>query len=257
LPESAGLFLTAGFFPLENLELSGKDKSLYAVQLGGDWRPSPRVALKGGLAYYRYTNVTGDPDDCDAEFENESVLPSLQYGNSLFDVSCVIDPLDPSLDVLQAGLASEFRLVNLTAEVDVKLTDEIHLVATGDLVINTGYDRGDVRRRVAGGVEFTDTGDGGNLGWLANILVGKPDIQKLNDWNLSIGYRYIEPDAVLSTFTSSDFHLGGTNAKGFVIEGNYGLNRFVSLTARLYSTQEIEGPRFGADTVILDLNARF
>ena len=38
-------------------------------------------------------------------------------------------------------------------------------------------------------------------------------------------YRYLERDAVLDAFTDSDFHLGGTDAKGYQLGFDLGLSR--------------------------------
>jgi Putative porin len=70
-------------------------------------------------------------------------------------------------------------------------------------------------------------------------------------------YKYIERDAVLDAYNDSDFHLGGTNAKGWVIGGNYGLMKNLWFTGRWLSTDVITGPKYGIDTLQLDLNAKF
>ena len=45
-------------------------------------------------------------------------------------------------------------------------------------------------------------------------------------------------------FTDSDFRLGGTNAKGWVIGGNYGLAKNIWFTGRWLSANEITGPPY-------------
>jgi hypothetical protein len=67
----------------------------------------------------------------------------------------------------------------------------------------------------------------------------------------------LERDAVLDAFTDSDFNLGGTNAKGFVLGGSYGVEKNAWLTARWFSANEIDGPPLSIDTLFLDLNVRF
>jgi hypothetical protein len=62
---------------------------------------------------------------------------------------------------------------------------------------------------------------------------------------------------VLDAFTDSDFHLGGTNAKGWVVGGNYGLMKNTWLTGRWLSSDVITGPKYGIDTLQVDINTRF
>ena len=80
---------------------------------------------------------------------------------------------------------------------------------------------------------------------------------KLHDWQVSLGYKYIEADAVLDGFTDSNFHFGGTDAKGWVLMGNYGLGKNTWLHARYLSTDSISGPDLGIDVLFIDLNARY
>ncbi|WP_246048339.1 putative porin [Hankyongella ginsenosidimutans] len=62
---------------------------------------------------------------------------------------------------------------------------------------------------------------------------------------------------MLDGYTESDFHLGGTNAKGYFVTGNFGLFDNVWLTGRWLSADQVYGPRFGIDVLQLDLNASF
>jgi hypothetical protein len=62
---------------------------------------------------------------------------------------------------------------------------------------------------------------------------------------------------VLDALTDSDFNLGGTNAKGFIVGGSYGVDDNVWLSLRWISSDQIEGLPLSIDTMQLDLNARF
>ncbi len=61
------------------------------------------------------------------------------------------------------------------------------------------------------------------------------------------------PDA----FTDSDFHLGGTNAKGYFIGGAFAPYRNVTIGGRWLSANEIVGDPFAIDVLQLDLNVAF
>jgi hypothetical protein len=99
--------------------------------------------------------------------------------------------------------------------------------------------------------------DGGQNGMMARLTVGYPVLRDRWDWNVFAGYKYLESDAVLDAFTDSDFHLGGTNAKGYFIGGGLGIARNVDLSMHIYSTNEITGAPYSVDIVQLDLNGRF
>ena len=77
------------------------------------------------------------------------------------------------------------------------------------------------------------------------------------EWQAYFGYRHLERDAVLDAFTDSDFHLGGTDAKGYFIGGNYGLNKNASVGLRYLSADQIDGPPLAIDVLQVDLNAKF
>jgi hypothetical protein len=62
------------------------------------------------------------------------------------------------------------------------------------------------------------TADSLNNGWLIGLRVGKA--REPGSWAFRYIYRRIEADAVLGTFTDSDFRGGGTNAKGHEIGGS-------------------------------------
>jgi len=83
-------------------------------------------------------------------------------------------------------------------------------------------------------------------------------------WRALVGYRYLERDAVMDEFTDSDFHFGGTDARGYYVVGDYGLANRVWLRLRYLSANEIDGPAtvsgpttLGIDTLQIDVNTRF
>jgi hypothetical protein len=82
-------------------------------------------------------------------------------------------------------------------------------------------------------------------------------MENRGDWQLSLGYRRLGADAVPDAFTDSDFHLGGTNHKGFFVGAQYGLARNVWLNARWMSSNEIRGLPLSIDVFQVYLNARF
>jgi len=92
---------------------------------------------------------------------------------------------------------------------------------------------------------------------MVRATFGDTRLRVLGDFNVTFGYKYIEPDAVLDAFNDNDFHLGGTNAKGYFISGSYGLFDNTWLTARWLSAQEVYGPSLSIDVLQLELNSSF
>lgn len=56
-------------------------------------------------------------------------------------------------------------------------------------------------------------------------------------WRIGYAYQDLEADAVVGTFTDSDFAGGGTDGKGHVVELNYGLRDRLVLGLKLFSNE--------------------
>ena len=74
---------------------------------------------------------------------------------------------------------------------------------------------------------------------------------------LDEAYKRIEQDALLDAFTDSDFRLGGTNSKGYILSGSYGLAKNTAASLRYFSGDAISGAPFSVDVLQVDLNVRF
>jgi hypothetical protein len=72
-----------------------------------------------------------------------------------------------------------------------------------------------------------------------------------------VAYRYLEADAVLDAMTDSDFHLGGTNNKGYVLGLQYALGRNNWVSARWLSSTEVSGPPLSVNALQVYFNAKF
>jgi hypothetical protein len=102
-----------------------------------------------------------------------------------------------------------------------------------------------------------DPGDEETEGYMAKLTVGWPDVRLRRSWQVFLAYKHLERDAVLDAFTDSDFHLGGTNAEGWIVGGSYSLLDDTYLEARYLTADEITGPPLGIDVLQIDLGARF
>jgi hypothetical protein len=253
--EAGSGFLTLGAFPLTKLDpnpnSSAQSKWLYAGQAGVDWK-SGATGLKFGLALYEYRHVEGVPNAGDwnintvAASMNDGTAPQYrQKGNSLVQLQALNNP------TLLYGLASKFRELNLTGSIDFAQFDPVHVVLTGDYVKNIGFDRAEILQRTGRDLEPKITG------YQARLTVGKPQMAKRRDWQVFAAYKFLQRDAVLDAYTDSDFRLGGTDAKGYILGANYGIDKNTWLGFKWLSADPINGPPLKIDVLQLDLNSRF
>jgi hypothetical protein len=238
-------FINAGAFPLQEVEFSSRDKWLYGAQAGIEAKPVSDLTSKLGVAYYDFKHVVGKLNDPARPNEYDYTAPLfLQKGNTLFDI-------DPGSGIKPA-LASDYDLINVTAQIDYARWHPIHVVLTGDYVKNIGFEKSQVRSKTG-----SDDVDARTDAYSAGIQVGYPNISNFAEWNVLLVYKYLEADAVMDAFTDSDFHGGGTNAKGWVIGAGFGLYHNVWLTARWLTADEVSGPPIAIDVLQIDVNARF
>jgi hypothetical protein len=251
---SADPYITLGAFPLTELESSSDDKWLYAAQFGLDYAFADQSKLQVGAAYYHYANIVGVRNDPGNNLTDYSAVDFVQKGNSLFNIRN--DPDNTNLVLL--GLLPDYHLANVTLAYDLATLAPHHIYLTADYVKNIGFDQDDIIERRGSPIDEETTG------WLVRAAVGWPVVAKRGNWLAALSYRYLERDAVLDAFTDSDFHLGGTDAKGYVLEFQYGLDDDIWLTTKWMSSDEVEGDLigggggpFGIDTIQFDLNAKF
>jgi hypothetical protein len=243
---------------------------LTGFQAGLNWRLAPTTDLKLAAAFYGYQGIEGELDSdarygppSAADYGTRYEYPNglRQRGNSLFIANAIADPLTGST---YWGLASGFREFNLTGSLDIARFDPVHVVLTGDYVRNLAFDR-DKMARITG----SQVVDGKNTGYLAKITVGHPNMTRWGDWNVSLAYRWLGSDAVLDAFTNSDFGMGGTNNKGYILGANWGIDKNAWVSARWMSSQLIDSmapsvlgsttapTKLAVDLLQFDLNARF
>jgi hypothetical protein len=239
-----GGFLTAGVFPLQEFEYTTKDKWLFAGQAGVQYQPGKDVNVKLGVAYYYFNNVQGEYSNPNSPLLNSSVPGYVQKGNTYFDV-------DPTTGYLLA-LASNYHELNITASVDVGLWERLHLVFIGDFVRNLGFNVTQARLRT--GDPFLEKNVNG---YQVGAVFGHPQLESFLDWRAFLFYKYLGADAVIDAFTDSDFNLGGTNAKGWIVGGDLGLTKNFWLRMRWLTSNEISGPPFGVNVLQFDLNGKF
>jgi hypothetical protein len=279
-------FFVGGAFPIFNTDLNAglntvdlngpvkspsRDRWLLGAQTGFGARFDPETNLKFAVAYYDFTNLRGKlsssclvasvSDSCDTDVLRPSFA---QKGNTymrLRNIPTLTAPVT-TLNYQYYGLATDFRPVVASAQLDFAQFNPIHITLDAEYVWNTAFDRAAVAAVAVNNFAGTTTGaagpfNGGNQGWLARLTVGDREIKHLWDWNAHVGYKYLESDATVDAFVDSDFGLGGTNLKGYFVGGNVGLAENVWASVRWMSANSIAGLPYSVDVVQLDLNARF
>lgn len=243
-------FLTGGAFPLQQVALSDSDKWLLGGQAGIEYKPESDLTAKLGAAFYDYQNIVGKRNPLNQTIYNYTAPLYMQKGNTIFDIT------NPATGGKYA-VASQFKDLDLLGTLDIAYWDPIHVILTGDFVKNVGFDNGAVAA-----LSGRSTGDMQDYGIETGLLVGYPAPRRFLQWNAFAYYKYVGTDSVLDAFTDSDFHLGGTNAKGWILGAELGLMKNVWLTARWLSADQISpfqhstGP-FSVDVFQLDTNASF
>jgi hypothetical protein len=290
-------FAVAGAFPIFNTDLNAgssfdftnpdatpakarsNDKWMFGGQLGSNVRLTPETELTFGAAYYDFTNVQGrlsspcyvfgTVDFCDTDLTRPSFA---QRGNTYMALRNIIPQFDAGNNLLGQyqyfGLASAFRDVVVSARLDLGHLDPVHIILDGEYVRNVAWNRDDIMAKVlvnplpAGPtvgcpVACPQIYTGGNQGWFGRMTVGHRELRELWDWNVHVGYKYLESDAVIDAFTDSDFGLGGTNLKGYIVGANLALGPNVWAAVRWMSANQVAGAPYAVDVVQFDLNARF
>jgi hypothetical protein len=257
---SANVEVAIGAFPLQEVELSSDDKWLYGAQLRSMYTFSNNSIFRIGLSYYSFENITGVRNTTVESKDNDFTAPDyVQKGNLFYNIRNSSDP-----DAQLWALAAEYQELNLTITYEIPLSEWKHVKLTADIVKNLGYDEDEIIERVGGVTERSQGWDSGTgptkektLGYQLGVTFGWSKVNSKGRWSASLFYKHLERDAVLDAFTDSDFHLGGTDAEGWILSAKYGIKKNSWLSMKLLSTDTIDGVPMGVNTVQIDWNAKF
>lgn len=280
------LFGTLGLVPLEyssdsfpsrsQNKASSEKKWLLGAQIGASWKLNNDNRLRGALAYYDFRNVSGQvsqpcalyagADGCSTDWSRPAFM---QKGNTLMLLrNIALNPLDPAgtPQPQYVGLASKFQLLDLNFRWETKVAGSLGLRMDANYIRNLAYDEGGMFSRANGGIVNNFGGSGGTSradfksggnAYMFQATLGKPVTLAKGDWNMLLGYKRIEPDAMPDGYNDSTFHLGGTNARGYYVGGSYALDKNTWVTGRWTSTKEVYGPPLAIDILQVEINTRF
>ncbi|EIP96895.1 hypothetical protein OpiT1DRAFT_01322 [Opitutaceae bacterium TAV1] len=277
-------FAVAGLFPVYNTDFNfstnqpekfkSDDKWLYGAQLGADWKITDAIKLKLAVAYYDFASIEGRlsspyiPLSSSDAGDTDSTRPAFaQKGNTYMELRNIIPSLENNNGTINQwqyyGLATPFRELAFTGRLDFTHFDPVHVSLEIEAVKNLAYDEAAIDAKAVNNRVPSAPGDpagsfdGGDFGWFARLNVGNPVLERFGDWQASIAYKYVESDAVVDAFTDSDFGLGGTNLKGYILGLSMGLSKRVNGRIRWLSADSIGGAAYSVDVFQFDINARF
>jgi hypothetical protein len=245
-------FVTVGAIPVQLVPLTddygpaSDNKWLYAGQTGLELKFEGGSRVAFGVAYYYFDHIVGRENALDSTLLDYTAPVYVQKGNTMFDIA---DSTDPTVNLF--ALAADFHELDYILQTDLAVTDGYRLSFFADYVKNIGYNEAAVSARV--GFDVPPRIEG----YEAQIKFGTATFDHHNAWDAFIGYRYLERDAVVDAFTDQDYHLGGTDAKGYFLGTDYSFTDRVWARLRYMPFDAIDGPPLGIDVWQLDMNARF
>jgi hypothetical protein len=77
--------------------------------------------------------------------------------------------------------------------------------------------------------------------WQLGFKYGDKNVNNAGQWQIKSLYRVIQQDAVFYALTDSDFHKGGTNAKGIELGAKYAIRKGMQLGYTFFNTKNERG----------------
>lgn len=277
------VFGTLGLVPLEYSsdnspanqqdKMSSQNKWLIGAQVGANWKLNNENSVRGAVAYYDFKNIEGQVSSpclftatsCSTDWSRPAFM---QHGNTLMLLrKLTLNPADPAntRQPQYVGLASKFQLMDVNLRWDTRVAGNYALRLDANYIRNLAFNQTEMIQRSQGGIvnNFRGTDgstaefqSGGNA-YLLQATLGNPNPSVRGDWNVLLGYKRIDPDALPDAYNDSTFHQGGTNARGYYLGGNYAVDKNTSLGGRWSATKAVFGPPVAIDTLQLELNTRF
>jgi hypothetical protein len=277
-------FISGGAYPVFNTDFNfssnqpakfkSTDKYLYGGQIGVDVKLPNKFQAKVAGAYYYFDGVSGKlsspytPLTASDAGDTDNTRPSFaQKGNTYMALRNITADANNNFGTSNQfqyfGLASKFRPVALTGQIDYNGFEPFQVSLTGEYIKNLAFRQNEIEGKAVnnrGTVTTTNTNGnfvGGDTAWILGLRAGHAVLQKRGNWQAGVNYRYIESDAVIDGFNDSDFGHGGTNQKGYTLWGTYATSARTSLTLRWMSASEVAGSPLKSDIFMIDFAGKF
>jgi len=297
LSDRFGVTLRGGAFPLDfgdpnfvsndNVKRSFPQRYMFSGQVQLDAKLTPTIDVTAAAAYHTFQNIQGQLSapciiqsnltQCSTDYLRPQFLVK---GNTVFPLRAILDTNSNTLTNVGPqvlGYTFGYRLLNINGSIGFPI-GSLRARVIGDYVQNLAFRRSDLCRNGVLGQPLNNGGTngngnicdanpanrtsfvGGNQGYQAIFVVGplSPQaVRKRGQWRFEAGYRYLESDATLDSFTDSDFRLGGTNGKGYFLGARYALVDNLTIGSRWLSGNEVSGDPLQIDVLQFDLEAHF
>jgi len=246
-------YLTTAAVPEQDVPLtlgygsSSNNKWLYAGQTGLDWQFEKGSRIRFGIGYYYFDHIAGVLNAFQSDTTNYTAPPYVQKGNTMFDIANTGDPATTNL----FALAADFHELDAILGADWVLSPRYRLSFFADYVKNLGYKEAAVSARVGSPVAPRIQG------YESMLSLGSPRLDHAGAWETFVGYRYIQRDAVVDAFTDQDYHLGGTDTKGYILGARVNFTDRVYARLRYMPFDAIDGPPLTIDVWQLELLGSF
>ena len=287
--------ITGGAFPLFNTDFAfssndpnkfaSTDSYLFAIQGGAEWHARPDIFGRLSVGFFDFTGVQGGvsapctqlPPISASNFAcgtDDTRYLNGQFGNTVYpirSIPAVTGNSATSPDPQYYGLASRFAVLEVHPRFEIDTYAPYDIQIEGDYIKNLAYNRDAILSHGAIGQPGGPANNlgsssvkgvagpyqGGDTGYMAKITLGYPTLKHKWDWSVYAAYKYIATDATIDALDDAEFHLGGTNARGYQLQGAVGVADNTNVSLRWLSSQAVSGPQYGNDVVLLDLNASF
>ncbi len=283
--DNVGLFFNGGAFPVLNTafdfattsDVKYKSANAYmlAIQAGAKWQISSDLSAKIGVGLFDFTGVQGSVSQpCTIQLgstfncnTDNTRFPFESFGNTVFAIRNIVTAGQPGTTPSQPeyfGLASKFNVLEIHPRVDITTYHPFDVAVEGEYLKNLAYNRSAILTQ--GPPNFigpqnnlgnNNVYEGGSNAYIIKATLGHLEIHRRWDWNVTVAYKYLETDSTLDSIDDSDFHLGGTNAKGYILTGSLGVARDTYLSLRYFSSQVVSGPPDGNNVFQVDLQSTF
>jgi hypothetical protein len=244
--------LTGGAIPVQNVPLTldygpgSNNKWLYAGQTALNLESERGHKVSFGVAYYYFKNIAGQRNEPNSTLLDYTAPPYVQKGNTMFDIRNTNDPTQNLF-----ALAADYHELDFMLTGDFAVSPRYRLKVFADYVKNIGYHEADVAARVGSSVPARVKGYEGQ------VAFGSAQMNHYGAWDAFLGYRYIQRDAVVDAFTDQDYHLGGTDARGYIVGGDFNFTDRVWARVRYMPFDAIDGAPLTIDVWQVEVNARF
>lgn len=248
------IFANLGQWFLEELNAkdTDRDATLLVYQLGSEIKASDNVGFTIAGTYYDFVNID--------ELEwNDGVLSDkdefLGYNNK-HSQQMIFDN--------EGKLLNEFGCWEIGAKLRIKKVLPVPVSIFASYLVNEDADMDEL---VSKGVDPGDSdpadllaysSDDRDTGWQVGFALGSK--KKKGDWHMKYFYQELEDYAFPAVFVDSDFHGGGTNNKGHLVQGAYCLTDNIQAKATGFFTEREDEDKDGKkdeDRIQLDIIVKF